>query len=225
MKIPKEKYNDILLEFPNKLMKQYKELEDEFIIELEKGTVTAVNAAVDTQKLRQYANGRIYDENREILHIHDLKKEAAIEYVDELQGNPCLIGYEFKHDLQALREAFPHAPYIGSGVKKAEALKIERLWNAGKIPVLIGQISAVAHGLNLQESGHNMLLYSHIYKLEDVIQFIRRLRRQGQKKRVIVTRLICRDTIDESIIKVQESKNKTQNALLNAMKKRIRSRK
>lgn len=222
LKIPKEKYNDIILELPKKLMKQYVSLEEEFIAEFKNGTITAVNAGVMTQKLRQFANGRIYDADRNIVSVHDLKKDAAIDYVEELQGNPTLIGYEFKHDLQALQEAFPKAAHIGSGVKKSESLRIEKAWNAGKIPVLIGQISVVAHGLNLQESGFNMMLYSHIYKLEDVIQFIRRLRRQGQKKRVIVTRLIIKDTIDEHIIHVnQAGKARNQNSLLTAMKKRL----
>lgn len=220
LKIPKEVYNDIIISLPKNIMKQYKRFEDEFIIELKKGVVTAVNAGVMTQKLRQFANGRVYDEFREVLNIHSHKQISAQEYVEELQGTPCLIGYEFHHDLTALHEVFPTAPHIGSGVKKKDSLRIEELWNRGKIPILLGQISAVAHGLNLQESGHNMMFYSHIYKLEDVIQFIRRLRRQGQKKRVIVTRLICKDTIDEMIIKVQQSKNKSQNALLDAMRKK-----
>lgn len=221
LNIPKEKYNDIYLDLGSKVMKQYKELEKEFIIELEKGIITAVNAAAKTQKLRQFANGHVYDEDRNVHFIHEEKLDAAEAYVEELQGNPCLIGYEFQHDRTALESRFPEATFIGSGVKKVDSLKAEKLWNAGKIPVLIGQISSIAHGLNLQESGHNMLMFSHLYKFEDVEQFIRRLRRQGQKKRVIVTRLIAKNTVDEDIIFInQHRKRKTQNSLLEAMRKR-----
>lgn len=230
LKLPKEKYNDIVITLPDKLMKQYQELEDECIVELDKGTVTAITAAVVTQKLRQFANGRVYDEYRKVLHVHDYKLNAAISIVEELQGNPLLIGYEFKHDLQALQEAFPDAPFFGTTLEgkkpnKARKLEIQTAWNAGKVPVLLGQISSVAHGLNIQESGHNLFVYSHIYKLEDIIQFVRRLRRQGQKKRVMVHRPICKDTIDQDIINVQAKKNQTQEALLNAMRKRVSERK
>jgi len=226
LKIPKEKYNDIIITLPNKLMKQYEELENEFIAELENGTITAATAGIASQKLRQFSNGRVYDETRKIIHVHNYKLNVAIDIVEELQGNPVLIGYEFKHDLQALQEAFPNAPFFGTTLEgkkpnKNRKLEIQTAWNAGKIPVLLGQISSVAHGLNIQESGHNLFVYSHIYKLEDVIQFVRRLRRQGQKKRVMVHRPICKDTIDQDIINIQAKKNKTQNALLNAMRKRI----
>lgn len=229
LKLPKEKYNDIEIVLPDKLMAQYKELEDEFIAELDSGTVTALTAGAMTQKLRQFSNGRIYDEYKNVLHVHDYKLDLALDVAEELQGNPMLIGYEFRHDLQALQEAFPKAPFFGTTLEgkkpnKKRKLEIQTQWNAGHIPILLGQISAVAHGLNLQESGHNLFIYSHIYILEDVIQFVRRLRRQGQKKRVMVHRPICKDTIDEDIIAVQARKNQTQTALLDAMRKRIKKR-
>lgn len=225
-KQPVEKYNDLLITLPKNVMDHYNELEEEFITELEAGTITAATAGVKSQKLRQVANGRVYDEGKNIVHVHDYKLNAAIDIVEELNGNPLLIGYEFKHDLQALQEAFPDAPYFGTDVSgkkpnKKRKLEIQAAWNKGELPVLLGQISSVAHGLNLQEYGYHLFMYSHLYNLEDVIQFIRRLRRTGQKKRVVVHRAICKGTVDEDIVLVQTMKNKTQNALLKAMRKRV----
>lgn len=225
LKIPKEKYNDIYVNLPPDIMAKYIELEKDYITQIDRKVLTAVSAAAKRNKLKQFANGAVYDENRKVIHIHDMKINAAIDYVDELQGKPCLIGYEFQHDLLALRKAFPNAPYIGTdldGKKPTAAQKreIQNLWNAGKIPVLIGQISAISHGLNIQEAGHHMLIYSHLDKLEDVIQFIRRLRRQGQKKRVIVGRIIARGTVDLDALANQLTKNLTQEKLLEAMRER-----
>lgn len=230
LKIPKEKYHDIVVELNKDVMKQYKLFEEEFFLQLENKVITAINAGAKTSKLRQLANGVIYDEFKQPVHVHDSKLEIAIDIVEELQGSPVLIGYEFRSDLHQLMKAFPDAPFIGTtldGVKpnKNKLLSIEKAWNAGELPVLIGQMTSIAHGLNLQEAGHNMLLYSNVYDLEVLIQFIARLRRQGQKKRVIVHRIIAKDTIDEDIIEIQNKKATNQNALLESMRKRLRSEK
>ncbi len=227
LKRPEPIYNDVYIDFPKKIRKKYNELEKEYITEVDKGILTAVNAGVKRGKLKQFCNGSVYDEYRKIIHVHDEKLAAAFDIVDDLGGSPILIGYEYKHDLESLLYAFPGAPYYGTsidGVKPStdEKKRIERRWNAGKIPVLLGQISSVSHGLNLQKSGHNLMFYSHLDKLEDVIQFVWRIDRQGQKKQVIVHRLIMLDSVDEDVIESQNSKKTSQKALLNAMKKRIK---
>lgn len=229
VKLPPAKYNDVVIKLSKKLRADYDELEQEFILECKTGVITAVNAAVKRGKLKQFCNGNIYDESRNIIHIHNLKINAAKKIVKKLNGNPILIGYEFKHDLEALMKAFPDAPFFGTSIKgkkpsKADKLLTEKLWNMGKLPVLLGQISSVARGLNLQESGYNIMNYSHIDKFSDVIQFLGRVRRSGQKKQVIVHRLIIKDSVDEDVLASNENKDTTQKGFLNAMKKRIKSR-
>ena len=226
VKLPPPIYEDVMLKLPAKLRKKYDELEQEFIIEHKENVITAVNSAVKRGKLKQFCNGSIYGEERNVVHIHNLKVNAAKRIVKSLKGSPVMIGYEFKHDLEALLKAFPDAPYFGTSLKgkkptKKDALLIEKKWNMGKVPVLIGQISSVAHGLNLQESGHTLINYSHIDKYGDVIQFLGRVRRSGQKKQVTVHRLIMADTVDEDVLASNQSKDKTLNFFLNAMKKRI----
>lgn len=225
LKIPKEKYNDVVIELPSDLSVKYKKLEDDFILRLNDKTIVAGNASSNSIKLRQFANGVLYDDNKAPVAVHDYKIQAAIDIVEELQGSPILIGYEFKSDLLMLRNAFPDAPYIGTTLdnqspSQKDKVKIEHQWNAGKLPVLLGQISSVAHGLNLQESGHNLMLFSQVFNLEDIIQFIRRVRRQGQKKRVIVHRLIVKDSMDEDVIAATRLKNHNQQSILDAMRQR-----
>lgn len=229
LKIPKPIYNDVYLDLPKKVRKQYNELENEFITELNNGTITAIHAGSKRIKLKQFCNGKVYDENRKVVSVHDEKIKHAINIVNGLDGSPILIGYEYKHDLKSLLKAFPDAPFYGTtleGKKPSVADKklIEQRWNKGLIPVLLGQISSVAHGLNLQKSGHNIMYYGHLDKLEDVMQFLWRVWRQGQKKRVFVHRLIINDSVDIDVIESQERKASSQKALLNAMKKRIKNR-
>ncbi len=226
LKLPKAKYNDVIIKLPKLSKERYKDLELELIAEINSKVITAVNAGVKRGKLKQFCNGSVYDEDRNVVYVHDAKIKAAKKIVKDLKGSPILIGYEFKHDLQSLLKAFPNAPYFGTTLEgkkpnKKECMLIEMKWNSGLTPILLGQISSVAHGLNLQKSGHNLMFFSHLDKLEDTIQFIGRLRRQGQKKRVIIHRLIVENSVDIDVINGQERKMCGQKALLDAMKKRI----
>jgi len=215
---------------PEEAMRVYRCVEEEFVAELEQGVINASNAGSKTAKLRQIASGAVYGtniesllqqeghNNRHVIDIHDEKVEECIELVEELQGNPCLIAYNYRHELDKLRKAFPGAPYIGGGVSPKEGREIEQRWNRGEIPVLLGQISSIAHGLNLQESGSTIIVYSLTDNLEDYDQLIQRLWRQGQTSPVTVFNLIAEDTIDVAIEKLLKDKNKAQTSLLDYLK-------
>jgi len=186
--LPELTYNNVYVELPPAARKIYKAFEDNLTIELAAGNVTAVNAAVAVMKGQQIANGGSYldmDDNtteKTSIHLHDAKTEAALELVEELSGQPCVIGYHFAHDLERLQAAFPNAPVIGSGVIGAKLDSIINAWNAGEIPVLLAHPMSAGHGLNLQGAGHAVIWYSLTWSLEIYEQFIRRTQRQDTAK-------------------------------------------
>lgn len=215
--LPPLKFHPIKVELPPKAMRFYKELEKEFIASVEDGFVVADTAASATIKLRQVTSGNVYGEQKAVLKVHEEKLEALKELVEEFQGSPCIVSYEFRHELDMLLEAFPNTPYIGGGVSAAEGTIIEDQWNAGELPILFGNPASIAHGLNLQESGTDLVMFSLTWNLEDYEQLYQRLWRQGQKNPVNVYHLIAEGTIDEAILKALESKDKTQKTLLKAL--------
>jgi len=171
-------------------------------------------------KGQQIANGGSYldGEDKTSVHIHDAKTEAVLELVEELSGQPCIIGYHFQHDLERLKLAFPNAPVIGSGVIGNKLDTIIEAWNTGEVPVLLAHPMSAGHGLNLQGAGHAVIWYSLTWSLEVYEQFIRRLWRQGQKNHIMVHHMIAKDTVDEAILQAVRKKDKTQQNLLNAVK-------
>jgi SNF2 family DNA or RNA helicase len=175
-------------------------------------------------KGQQIANGGSYLDDdgsglgRITTHLHDAKTEAVLELVEELSGQPCIIGYHFAHDLERLQAAFPNAPIIGSGVVGGKLDSIIAAWNNGEIPVLLAHPMSAGHGLNLQGAGHAVIWYSLTWSLEVYEQFIRRLWRQGQKNHIVVHHIIARDTVDEAIMAAVKRKDKTQQKLLNAVR-------
>jgi len=239
LEMPKLIQNNIMVELPPKARAIYDRLEADMIVEFDGNTVTAVNAAVLSGKCRQVASGGIYLNNeimsiikgvqleKEWANVHNAKTEALVDLVDELQGSPLLVAYDYKHDLDRIQKAFGgDIPYIGSGVSVKKSKIIEDDWNAGKIPLLLGHPQSIGHGLNLQESGQHVAFYSMIWDYETYDQFIRRVLRQGNKhKRVFLHHIMAEDTIDQDILNVLIGKRLGQNALFDAIKSLVKRRK
>jgi len=222
--LPELTYNDIMVDLPPNARKLYDAFENNLTVELNSGNVTAVNAAVAVMKGQQIANGGSYLDDdgsgnaRISTHLHDAKTEAVLDLVEELSGQPCIIGYHFAHDLERLKAAFPNAPIIGSGVIGRKLDSIIDDWNAGKTSVLLAHPMSAGHGLNLQGTGHAVIWYSLTWSLEIYEQFIRRLWRQGQKNHIVVHHIMAKDTIDEAIMMAIRRKDKTQQTLLTAVR-------
>lgn len=211
--------NTVYVDLPESARKVYNQMEKTMLAAVSDELVTAANAAAATNKCRQIANGGIYlDEGGGYEQIHDAKTEAVEELVEELSGKPALVAYEYKHDLERLQRAFPRAPHLGGGVSSKEQVCIEAAWNAGDLPVLLAQPSSVAHGLNLQGTSAAVILHSLTWNLEDYLQFIRRVWRQGQKERVFVHHIVARGTVDEIVMKTLARKDREQRSLLDALK-------
>jgi len=217
--MPKLIVNPIYVDLDPKSWGMYKEMEDELIVALDRGDVTAVSAAVASGKCSQIANGGIYDEDGKAHFIHDLKAKAVDELVGELNGTPALVAYEYGHDLERLQSVVgKNTPHIGGGVSPKRATTIENDWNAGDLPVLLGQPASVAHGLNLQNAGNHVIWHSLIWNFEHYDQFNRRIRRQGQQHdTVYVHHIIARNTIDELKLAAMNNKFRTQKDLFDAL--------
>lgn len=218
--MPELLLNRVYVELPKAAKLMYKELEDKLLVEVDTEQVTASTAAVAVGKCQQMANGAIYADGaeREVKPVHDEKLNAAEELVEGLNGQPCIIGYHFRHDLTRLQKLFPDAPVLGSGVTGQAMNNIIDRWNAGEVPVLLAHPQSAGHGLNLQGAGHAVIWFSNTWSLEIYEQFIRRLWRQGQRNNIVVHQIIAKDTIDEAIVAAISGKDKTQQALLDAIR-------
>lgn len=215
LELPKRKDNIINIEFPPDLAKQYEAFAREAVMELASKEVTAVNASVLTNKLLQFANGAIYDQDKVVHSIHDLKMDAAQEIVRGANGKPVLIAWTYKFDRDKLLAKFPQAREL-----KTDQDIID--WNAGEIEILLMHPASGGHGLNLQKGGNIIIWFGQTWSLELYQQLNARLDRQGLTKAVIVHHLVIKGTMDEQVIKRLESKDKGQKALMEATKAMIR---
>lgn len=198
--------------------KKYESLKRDLVMKLNGVEIDAVNAAALSGKLCQLANGAIYTEDKHALHFHDRKLDALNDLIEGANGKPLLIAYWFKHDLARIQERFK--------VRELKSSKDIADWNAGKIPVAVIHPASAGHGLNLQAGGSTMVWFGLTWSLELYQQTNARLWRQGQQSdTVIIHHIITQGSIDEQIIDALHRKDKTQSALINAVKAQLEVRK
>lgn len=214
----------------------YNSLEQNMIAHLKSGAITAANAGVATGKLRQISGGAVYlpykatkldakkPKRGKFEKLHSEKVDEVLQIVDELNGRPIFISYEFDHERLALQKAFKQrgidAPAIFSDTTDAAGTRFIAEWNRGKLPVLIGQSQSVSHGLNLQEIEAAVIYFSLTWDFDAFDQFRRRIWRQGQIHPVFVYYILCEDTIDETMFNVLKLKNASQERMFKALHER-----
>lgn len=220
LKMPERIDNIIKLRMPPSTKAIYDKMERDYLVTIDEDMITATSAGVVSNKLLQMANGAVYDESRKVVHIHDLKLEALEEIIEENEGKPILVLYNYQHDYDRLKARFEK-------LNPRELNTKEDLdeWNEGKIQLLLAHPASMGHGLNLQAGGNIIVWFGLTYSLENYLQANARLYRQGQKETVIINHLVVEGTEDENAIAKLMGKKISQDELIEAVKAKIRKAK
>ena len=208
--MPEVFYTDTVVQLSPSERKSYDSLRKDMALRLDEGTITATTAGVLANKLRQMADGVVYDSDGETITIHERKLDA-LEDIVESAGEPVLVAYAFRHELAAIRGRFPEARVLDKDRDIAE-------WNKGMIPIGLFHPSSLGMGVNLQAGGHILVWYGLTWSIVDYSQSVSRLWRQGQSRPVIVQHIITEGTIDERVKEILERKDTTQQGLLDAVR-------
>lgn len=197
-----------------KALKAYRDMERHSLLELDDGDeIAAMDAAAVMSKLLQLANGFVYDAEHQTRPIHEAKLDALSEIVEAAAGDPVLVFYNFQADKDAILNKFPEARLLQSDEDIAA-------WNRGEIPILLAHPASAGFGLNLQDGGHIMVWYGLPWSLEQYLQAVARLQRQGQKFPVMIYKIIAAGTVDEHVIQSLAKKDMTQSELISILKER-----
>ena len=213
LKMPELILNELEINLDEEDQIKYKKFKKEMVMTIQEKEIDAINAASLSNKLIQLANGSIYDEDKKFYEVHNKKLDKLEEIIESANGKPVLVAYWFKADKERIEKRFKVRE-----IKTADDIK---QWNKGMIDLALIHPASVGHGLNLQSGGSTLVWFSLTWSLELYQQTNSRLYRQGQKDTVVIHHLITKNTIDEDIIKSLKRKDKTQEALMRAVKARI----
>jgi SNF2 family DNA or RNA helicase len=213
LELPERINLNVEVELDAKARKFYDQFENELLAELDNGEVVeAVNAAVLANKLLQVSNGFTYtDDKKNWETIHSAKLDALRDLVEQ-NDEPMLVAYNYKTDLERIKELFPDAEVLDSDPET-----ILR-WNRGQIKMLLAHPASAGHGLNLQQGGSLCVWFGLNWSLELYQQFNARLHRQGQTKPVRIVHIVAKGCIDERVLSVLSDKDAVQSKLLKALK-------
>lgn len=198
---------------------QYDRMEKDSVLAIDGETVAAANSAALYNKLSQLANGAIYTptgaDSKAYTVVHNAKLDGLDDLIDELNGLPLLVAYEFKHDLWRIEERLKRRygkdyvlPCFGGGYSDKQEEAWKNAWNKNELPVMAAHPQSAGHGLNLQEgNGRHIVWFGITWSWEYYDQLIRRLRRSGNESdRIFNHMLIVPDSID--ILKLTAVANK-----------------
>ncbi len=210
LKLPECVMNEVPVMMDAKEMAIYEGFRKDMVTRIKGEEIDAANAAVLSGKLQQMANGAVYDEEKHSIFIHERKLDALEDLIESANGKPVLIAYWYQHDAERIKKRFM--------VREIKTSRDIEDWNAGNIPAAIIHPASAGHGLNLQAGGSTLIWFGLTWSLELYQQTNARLHRQGQKDTVVIYHIITKGTIDEDVMKALRKKEKTQTALIDAVK-------
>lgn len=216
LKMPELINSKYLVHLSEKEKKKYEDMKAELVLALPEGEITAANAASLSGKLSQMANGAVYADDESILSIHDRKLDALEDIIEAANGKTVLVAYWFKHDLMRIEERLKSKDIHFEKLDSDASIK---KWNKGELPVALIHPASAGHGLNLQSGGSTLVWFGITWSLELYQQTVARLYRQGQSEGTVTNiHIVTKNTIDERIMKALLEKDKTQSALIDAVK-------
>jgi SNF2 family DNA or RNA helicase len=214
--MPELSHHPVWLELPDEVRKYYVQLQTSMVAE--EIDVSACNAAVRSGKLRQLARGGVLDDTKERKYLHSAKAERLKEIIDEYQGEPVMVFFEFVSDYVSICRTLGYeVPALHGRTTTKQANKHITDWNKGRLDVLALHPRSASYGLNLQDSGSVIVFYSCPWSFEMVNQGIARIWRQGQKNKVLVYYLGITDTVDEEVLRRVQSRESTHNRIMEAL--------
>ena len=211
LNMPECVMNEVKVALSEKERKTYNTMKADLVVSLQGEEIDAGTAAALAGKLSQMANGAVYGEDKKYIEFHNRKLDALEDLIEAANGKPVLVAYWFKHDLERIKKRFD--------VREISTSKDIQDWNKGKIPVAVIHPASAGHGLNLQAGGSTIIWFGLTWSLELYQQANARLWRQGQQAdTVVIHHIIAAGTIDERIMAALRNKDKTQSALIEAVK-------
>lgn len=192
--LPEMTYVKRRIELTKQQEKYYTMLKNRMAVQAAGEAVTAVNAAVNMNKLLQISCGAVYSDTGEVLEFDISKRYAVLKEVIEESTHKVLVFVPFKHVINLLHttlngDGIPSEVISGDVPVNTRTSIFQRFQETDDPRVLIIQPQAAAHGVTLT-AANTVVWWGPTSSLETYAQANARVHRAGQRHPSTVIQLI-----------------------------------
>ncbi|MCA9187577.1 MAG: DEAD/DEAH box helicase [Planctomycetales bacterium] len=153
-------------------------------------------------------------------NVPSAKLDTLLEHVTEIidGGHKALVFSQFTSLLTIVRRELDRRKIVyeySDGQTKDRQRCVERFQTSSKVKLFLISLKAGGHGLNLTAADYVYILDPWWNPAVEA-QAVDRAHRWGQTNRVFAYRLICKDTVEEKIVELQQRKRELADAIITA---------
>ena len=222
--LPDMTYNERTVQMSVQQEKYYKLLRKELLIQMAGEEVTALNAAIQMNKLLQISSGAVYSDTGEVVEFDCTHRLSEMTDVIRQSSHKTLVFANFKHAILTIRKHLDKEGITcniiqGSVSAKKRTEIFADFQQKPDIQVLIIQPQAASHGVTLH-AANTIVWFGPITSTETYLQANARVYRAGQKNPCTVVHLVGSD-VERKLYKALENRTLAQNTLLAMYKEAI----
>lgn len=204
--------------------KFYDLLKKQFLMETGGESVSAVNAAVNINKLLQVSSGAVYTDEHNVVEFDIKERYAALLEAIEESTNKVLVFVPFRHTITLLQEKLTKDKIVNDvihgGITANNRTEIFNRFQTTPDPrVLIIQPAAASHGVTLH-AANTVVWWGPVTSFETYTQANARVHRAGQKNPCLVVRL-SGSKVEEQLYKSLEVREEAMFNLLDLYKEEM----
>ena len=200
--------------------RQYKSMEEEFLLEIESDTVTVDVAIAKWAKLAQIQTGFIYDEQGVARELVDPSENPRLNLLlnileDEVQGKTVVV-YRHRAILPVLIETLKNynPAWIKGGMKPDEVEEQKRIFNDNPdCRIILAQCDAARYGHTLlagpaeEDRCRTMIFFENSYSADTRDQIEDRIHRRGQTGEYVLYIDLSGSELDRRIVRALQIKD------------------
>lgn len=221
--LPERTYVDREVPLTTQQAKYYEKLKQQLLVQAAGEEISAINAAVEMNKLLQISSGAVYSDTGEVVEFDCTNRLKELVEIIEQASHKTLVFANFTHSIHTIqaflsKHGITNETINGSVPLRRRSEIVEDFQKTDKVQVLVIQPQAASHGITLH-AANTVIWWSPIPSLEYYLQANDRVHRAGQKNPCTVVHLMG-SGVEKQMYKRLQSKKEDQESLL-AMYKNI----
>lgn len=193
--LPKCEKHYVFVDLPEKILVEYKKLEEQLGLYLSQGTIEATSAAALRTKLLQLCSGAVYDVNGDVIKFHEERYELVLDLAQE--SCQALVAFNYRHERDALREMAIKRnmkfAVVDGTTSDSDRVLIRDMFQDGRIDFIFAHPRSISHGITLTR-GRRVVWCGPTDNGETFYQFNKRINRGGQTHENDVVMVCARGT-------------------------------